>query len=73
MADLERRRGTRTTRAQREKRAYTLLLATGGLALAGAVGLLLAVFGVIEYSLPIILLALAAVCFFLLRGVFKPR
>ena len=73
MADLERRRGSQTTRAQREKRAYTLVLATGGLAIAGTVGLLLAIFGVIGASLPILLLVLAAVCFFVLRGVFKPK
>ena len=72
MADLE-RRGSRMTRAQREKRAYTLILASGGLALAGTGGLLLAIFGVIGYFLPIVLLALAAVCFFLLRGVFRPK
>ncbi|MGI8595203.1 MAG: hypothetical protein ACR2ML_12720 [Solirubrobacteraceae bacterium] len=73
MADLERRRGQRMSRGQREKRAYTLVLATGGLALAGTVGLLLALVSVIGYSLPIILLVLAALCFFLLRGVVKPK
>jgi len=73
MADLERRRGVRTTRAQRARRAYLLVLATGGLAIAGTVGLLLAIFGVIGASLPILLLVLAAVCFFVLRGVFKPK
>lgn len=72
MADLDRRRGGRTTRAQREKRAYLLILATGGLAIVGAVGLLLAIFGVIGAGLPIILLVLAAVCFFVLRGVLRP-
>lgn len=61
------------TRAQREKRAYALVLATGGLAIVGVVGLVLALIGAIGFSLPIIALVLAAVCFFMLRGVFRPR
>ncbi len=61
------------TRAQREKRAYTLMIAAGALALVGAIGFVLAIVDVVGFGLPIILLALAAVCFFMLRGVLRPR
>ena len=67
MADLQRSTGSRMTRRQREQRAYQLTLATGGLAAATVVGLVLAVVGVIGGTLPIITAILAVVCFVLLR------
>jgi len=66
MANIE-RSGGRLTRRQRERRAYQLTLATGALAVAGVVGLVLALVDVIGAGLPIIALVLAALCFFLLR------
>ena len=67
MADIERSGGRRLTRAQREKRAYQLTLATGALAVAAVVGIILAVVGVIEFGLPILLAVLAGVSGLLLR------
>jgi len=66
MANIE-RSGGRLSRRQRERRAYQLTLATGALAVAGVVGLVLALVDVIGAGLPIIALVLAALCFFLLR------
>lgn len=66
MANIE-RSGRRPSRRQRERRAYQLTLATGALAVAGVVGLILAVVNVIGAGLPILALVLAAVCFLLLR------
>ena len=67
MADLERRSSSPLSRRQREKRAYQLTLATGGLAVVGVVGLVLALFTGFGAGLPIVALVLAAVCFVLLR------
>jgi hypothetical protein len=66
MADLD-RRGSYTPRRAREQRAYTLVLAGGITGALGAVGLILAVFGVVGAGIPILLLIVAAVCFFLFR------
>ena len=68
MADLERRRsGPPTPRRQREKRAYQLTLATGGLAAVAVVGLILAVINVIGFTVPILAAILAVVAGLLLR------
>lgn len=67
MADLERTGASRLTRAQREKRAYQLTLATGGLALVAVVGIVLALVGVVGFGLPILAAVLAAVSGLLLR------
>jgi hypothetical protein len=66
MADIE-RRGSRTPRRARERRAYQLTLATGGLALVAVVGLVLALLGVVGAGLPILAAILAVVCGLLLR------
>lgn len=66
MADLE-RRGSYTPRRTREQRAYRLAVAGGVLGAAGAVGLVLAVFGVVGAGLPLLLLIVAAVCGFLFK------
>ena len=66
MSDLQ-RSPSRLPRATREKRAYRLVLATGGLGLVGVVGLALAFVGVIGAGIPIIALILAAVCGFLFK------
>ena len=66
MADLE-RRGSYTPRSVREQRAYRLAVAGGIAGLAGAAGLVLAIFGVIGAGLPILALIVAAVCGLLFR------
>ena len=55
------------TRRQREKRAYQLVVLGGVTGLVGAVGLVLAIAGVIGAGLPIILLVIAAVSYVLFR------
>ena len=67
MSDLERRSGSRPSRRQREQRAYTLVMAGGVLGLVFAVGALLAIFGVIGWSIPILAAILAVVCALLFR------
>jgi hypothetical protein len=67
MADLQRRPGGRLTRRQREQRAYQLVVASGVLGTVGAVGLVLAIAGVVGAGVPVLALILAAVCFVLFR------
>ena len=55
------------TRAQRERRAYQLTLATGVLGVVAVVGLVLAFVGVIGAGLPILAAILAVVSGLLLR------
>ncbi len=50
------------TRKAREQRAYRLVVAGGGTAVAGVVGVVLALVGVIGFGVPILLLVIAAVC-----------
>lgn len=67
MSDLERRSGSRPTRRQREQRAYNLVLATGGLGVVALVGAVLAIAGVIGWSLPILAAILAVIAGVLFR------
>ncbi len=67
MADLERSRGSRVPRAARERRAYQLTLATGGLGVVAVAGIVLALVNVIGWGLPILAVVLAVVSFVLLR------
>jgi hypothetical protein len=67
MSDLERRPGRGMSRRQREQRAYYLVLASGGLAVAAAVVLVLWIVGVASFGLFLILAILAAVAGYLLR------
>jgi type IV secretory pathway TrbD component len=55
------------SRRQREQRAYYLVLATGGLAVAAVVVLVLWIAGVASFGLFLLLAVLAAVAGFLLR------
>ena len=55
------------SRRQREQRAYYLVLASGGLAVAAAVVLVLWIVGVASFGLFLILAVLAAVAGYLLR------
>ena len=67
MSDLERRSGSRPSRRKREQRAYNLAIAGGALGLVFAVGALLAIFGVIGWSIPILAAILAVVCGLIFR------
>jgi hypothetical protein len=67
MSDLERRPGRRMSRRQREQRAYYLVLASGGLAVAAVVVLVLWIAGVASFALFLILAILAALGGYLLR------
>jgi hypothetical protein len=67
MSDLERSTGSRPSRQKREQRAYNLVLAGGALGLVFVVGTLLAVFGVIGWSIPVLAAILAVVCALLFR------
>ena len=67
MSDLERRSGSRPSRRQREKRAYNLAVAGGVLGLVFVVGALLAIVGVIGWSIPILAAILAVVVALLFR------
>jgi hypothetical protein len=67
MSDIERRGSSRPSRRAREQRAYRLVLASGGFALLGAVGIVLAIFGTIGAFWPVVFLVLAVVCGLLVR------
>jgi type IV secretory pathway TrbD component len=67
MSDLEPRSGRGLSRRQREQRAYYLVLASGGLAVAAVVVLVLWIAGVTSFGLFVLLAVLAAVAGFLLR------
>jgi zinc transporter ZupT len=67
MSDLERRSGSRPPRRQREQRAYNLVLATGGLGVVAVVGAVLAIAGVIGWSVPILAAILAVIAGVLFR------
>ena len=73
MADLERRSPSPLSRRQRERRAYQLTLATGGLAVIAVVGIVLAVANVIGGTIPFLAAVLAVVCGLLLRRTLSAR
>ncbi|WP_354700428.1 hypothetical protein DSM112329_00703 [Paraconexibacter sp. AEG42_29] len=59
------------TRRQRESRAFTLTMATGGLGLASAVTFVLAIFGVAGFGLFVLLLIATAIALAALRGTMR--
>jgi hypothetical protein len=67
MSDLERRPGRGVSRRQREQRAYYLVLASGGLAVAAVVVLVLWIAGIASFGLFLLLAILAALSGWLLR------
>ena len=72
MADIQKRRSY-TPRRVREQRAYRLVV-TGGVAGAvGVVTLVLAVAGVMEATVPIIALIVAAICLVMFRSMAQSR
>ncbi len=62
----------RLSRRQREKRAYSLTLVSGGAALAAVVFLVLAVIGVMSAGPALVAALIAAGAAFLLRGTLRP-
>jgi hypothetical protein len=67
MGDLTPGSGGRLSRRQREQRAYALVLVGGGAALVAAVGLVLAVVGVVGAGLPLLAAVVAVICLVLFR------
>jgi predicted RND superfamily exporter protein len=63
MSNLDRRKGY-TPRRVREQRAYRMVVVGGAAGAIGVVSLILAVFGVIGATLPIIAFIVAALCVF---------
>lgn len=67
MSDIQRRSSNRPTRRQREQRAYRLVLATGTFGVLAAIGLVLAIAGVLGSGAVVFPAIIAIVCFLLLR------
>jgi hypothetical protein len=72
MSDLERRSGSGLSRRQREKRAYNLALASGALGVVFVAGVVLAVLGVIGWTVPILAAVLAVIGGLLFRRAVSP-
>jgi hypothetical protein len=72
MSSLEPRRGGGMSRRQKEQRGYQLVLVGGGAGLVTVVGGLLAVFGVIGWTLPLVAVVVAVICFFMFRRLVGP-
>ena len=72
MSHSERRPGGGMSRRSREQRAYYLTLATGGLAVAAVVVLVLTIVGITNFGLFLLLAVLAAIAGFLLRRTLNP-
>ncbi|MEA2264709.1 MAG: hypothetical protein QOE27_292 [Solirubrobacteraceae bacterium] len=72
MSDLARRPRSRTPRRVRQQRAYALVLATGGLGAVAAIGILLALFGVVGFGTPLLAAVAAVVCGVFLRRMLAP-
>jgi len=60
------------SRRQREKRAYQLVLATGGFGVGAVVTFVIAVLTPFGLTIPFLLLVAAAVCGFLLQRTLSP-
>ena len=67
MSDLERRSGSRMSRSRREKRAYNLVLATGGFGTLFVAALVLSIIGVVSGSWAVLFAVIAVICGLLLR------
>ncbi len=72
MSNIEPRGSSRPTRRNKEQRAYRLVLATGGLGVVAVVGALLAIVGIIGWSVPVIAAILAVICGILFRRTVRP-
>ncbi len=72
MADIQ-KRGSYTPRRNRERRAYQLVV-TGGIAGAvGVVSLVLALVGVLGYTLPVVSIIVAVLCAVMFRRMVGPQ
>lgn len=72
MADIQ-KRGSYTPRRARERRAYQLVV-TGGIAGAvGVVSLVLALVGVLGYTLPVVSIIVAVLCVVMFRRMVGPQ
>jgi hypothetical protein len=67
MGDLTPRPGGTPSRRSREQRAYRLVVAGGAAGAVAVVGLVLAIFGVISFAIPVLALVIAVICLFLFR------
>lgn len=67
MGDIAPRSGGPPARRGREQRAYRLVVTGGTAAAVAAVGVVLAVFGVVGWWLPILAVIVAAICGLLFR------
>jgi hypothetical protein len=72
MSSLEPRRGGGMSRRQKEQRGYQLVLVGGGAGLVTVVGAALAIFGVIGWTLPLVAVVVAVICFFMFRRLVGP-
>ena len=72
MSDLERRRGARMSRRERERRAYSLVLATGGFAAITLVLVVLAVLGITGFAPAVVTALLAGGSAVLLKRTLSP-
>jgi hypothetical protein len=61
------KRGSYTSKAVREKRAYQLILIGGVAGVLGCVGIVLSLVGVVGAGLPILAIVIAVVCALLFR------
>jgi putative flippase GtrA len=67
VSDLTRRPGGPPSRRSRERRAYRLAVTGGVAGVVAVVGFVLAIAGVLGWGLPLIAIAVAAVCAVLFR------
>ena len=67
MSDLERRSGSRTSRRQREQRAYNLAVAGGIFGIVFVITAVLAAFTALSWGIPILAAILAVLCGVLFR------
>jgi hypothetical protein len=72
MSDIEPRRSSGLSRKKRADRAYTLVLATGGLAVLAVALVILAVLGIVSLGWAVIVAVLAAGSGLLLRRTLNP-
>jgi hypothetical protein len=72
MSSIE-KRGGYSPRRVRERRAYRLAIVGSGAGVAGVVGFVLAVAGVVSAGVPIVALIVAVICAVLFRQMVTPR
>jgi hypothetical protein len=72
MSDLERRSSGHLSRRQREKRAYNLVLATGGFGVLFVAALMLSIVGIVSGSWAVLFAVIAVICGIMLRRTLRP-